>query len=78
MNKYTVKDGLKGVWENERKILRRFQYDREKFLRVVLRIFDCEYENTYLSKFDKIIKSFEKFKFKFKKNNFSNKYNSRI
>lgn len=63
MNKYTVKDGLKGVWENERKILRRFQYDREKFLRVVLRIFDWEYENTYLSKFDKIIKSFEKFKF---------------
>lgn len=63
MNKYTVKDGLKGVWENERKILRRFQYDREKFLCVVLRIFDCEYENTYLSKFDKIIKSFEKFKF---------------
>lgn len=63
MNKYTVKDGLKGVWENERKILRRFQYDREKFLRVVLRIFDYEYENTYLSKFDKIIKSFEKFKF---------------
>lgn len=62
MNKYTVKDGLK-VWENERKILRRFQYDREKFLRVVLHIFDCEYENTYLSKFDKIIKSFEKFKF---------------
>lgn len=65
MNKYIVKDGLKGVWENERKILRRFQYDREKFLRifVVLRIFDCEYKNTYLSKFDKIIKSFEKFKF---------------